>query len=76
MAIEVALWLRELELEQYAPGFADNHIDGHVLLELTAEANQRLRCGSGLFLIVDGLSVLSSIEDRYFRLHTNERLVL
>src|SRR5690349_10808129 len=37
MAIDVALWLRALGLEQYAPGFADNDVDAAVLPELTAE---------------------------------------
>ena len=37
MAIDVALWLRGLGLEQYAPGFADNDVDAAVLPELTAE---------------------------------------
>jgi class 3 adenylate cyclase len=37
MVIDVALWLRRLGLEQYAPGFADNDIDAAVLPELTAE---------------------------------------
>ena len=37
MVIDVALWLRRLGLEQYAPGFADNDIDAGVLPELTAE---------------------------------------
>ena len=37
MSIGVADWLRELGLEQYAPAFAANDIDGEVLPELTAE---------------------------------------
>src|SRR5215471_7650320 len=37
MAIDVALWLRGLGLEQYASGFADNDVDAAVLPELTAE---------------------------------------
>ena len=37
MAIDVALWLRALGLERYAPGFADNDVDAAVLPELTAE---------------------------------------
>src|SRR5215469_4527971 len=37
MAIDVALWLRDLGLEQYGPDFANNDIDGAVLPELTAE---------------------------------------
>lgn len=37
MAVEVAQWLRGIGLEQYAPAFADNDIDGSLLPELTAE---------------------------------------
>src|SRR5271168_19159 len=34
--MDVAAWLRGLGLEQYAPGFHDNDVDGEVLSELTA----------------------------------------
>ena len=37
MAIDIAQWLRGIGLEQYAPAFADNDIDGALLPELTAE---------------------------------------
>src|SRR5712671_1983048 len=37
MSIDVADWLRGLGLEQYAPAFAANDIDGEVLPELTAD---------------------------------------
>src|SRR5215471_10022334 len=37
MSIDVADWLRRLGLEQYAPAFAANDIDGEVLPELTAD---------------------------------------
>ncbi|MBV9827445.1 MAG: AAA family ATPase [Alphaproteobacteria bacterium] len=37
MAINVAEWLLGLGLEQYTALFADNHIDGEVLAELTAQ---------------------------------------
>jgi len=37
MAIDVAQWLRSLGLEQYAPAFRDNDIDGEVLPKLTAD---------------------------------------
>ena len=37
MSIDVADWLRRLGLEQYAPAFADNDIDGEILPELTAD---------------------------------------
>jgi class 3 adenylate cyclase len=35
--MDVAAWLRGLGLEQYAPAFRDNAVDGEVLLELTAD---------------------------------------
>jgi class 3 adenylate cyclase len=35
--MDVAAWLRGLGLEQYAPAFDDNAIDGEVLRELTAD---------------------------------------
>src|SRR3984893_6835554 len=35
--MDVAAWLRGLGLEQYAPAFCDNDVDGEVLLELTAD---------------------------------------
>src|SRR5262249_19878712 len=35
--MDVAAWLRALGLEQYAPSFRDNDIDGEVLPELTAD---------------------------------------
>src|SRR5438034_7872774 len=35
--MDVAAWLRELGLEQYAPAFHDNAVDGEVLRELTAD---------------------------------------
>jgi class 3 adenylate cyclase len=37
MAIDVADWLSRLGLEQYAPAFAANDIDGEILRELTAD---------------------------------------
>jgi SAM domain (Sterile alpha motif) len=37
MSIDVAEWLRGLGLEQYAPAFTENDIDGAVLPELTTE---------------------------------------
>jgi class 3 adenylate cyclase len=37
MAIDVAQWLRDLGLEQYAAAFSGNDIDGEILAELTAE---------------------------------------
>jgi class 3 adenylate cyclase len=35
--MDVAAWLRRLGLEQYAPAFRDNDVDGEVLSELTAD---------------------------------------
>ena len=35
--MDVVAWLRGLGLEQYAPAFRDNDVDGEVLPELTAE---------------------------------------
>src|SRR5882757_8902764 len=35
--MDVASWLRGLGLEQYAPAFRDNDVDGEVLPELTAD---------------------------------------
>jgi class 3 adenylate cyclase len=37
MSIDVADWLRGLGLEQYAPAFSENDIDGDVLPELTTD---------------------------------------
>jgi len=36
-SMDVAVWLRGLGLEQYAPAFRDNDIDGQILSRLTAE---------------------------------------
>ena len=35
--MDIAAWLRGLGLEQYAPAFHDNAVDGEVLRELTAD---------------------------------------
>ena len=35
--MDVGAWLRGLGLEQYAPAFRDNDVDGEVLPELTAD---------------------------------------
>jgi SAM domain (Sterile alpha motif) len=34
--MDVAAWLRGLGLEEYAPAFRDNDVDGEVLPQLTA----------------------------------------
>ncbi len=35
--MDITAWLRGLALEQYAPAFHDNDVDGEVLSELTAD---------------------------------------
>ena len=35
--MDVAAWLRGLGLEQYAPAFRDNDVDGEVLPQLTSD---------------------------------------
>ena len=37
LVISVTDWLKELGLDQYAPAFRDNDIDGDILPELTAD---------------------------------------
>jgi hypothetical protein len=44
--MDVAEWRRRLGLEQYAPGFRDNDIDGEVLRRLTAEDLRELGIAS------------------------------
>jgi hypothetical protein len=44
--MDVAEWRRSLGLEQYAPGFRDNDIDGEVLRRLTAEDLRELGIAS------------------------------
>ena len=44
--MKVAEWLRGLGLEQYAPAFRDNHVDGEVLRRLTAEDLRELGVAS------------------------------
>src|SRR5207237_8203408 len=44
--MNVAEWLRGLELEQYEPAFRDNDIDGEVLKRLTAEDLRELGVAS------------------------------
>ena len=44
--MNVAEWLRGLRLEQYAPAFRDNHVDGEVLRRLTAEDLRELGVAS------------------------------
>src|SRR6201989_3019594 len=44
--MNVAEWLRGLGLEQYAPAFRDNHVDGEVLRRLTADDLRELGVAS------------------------------
>ena len=44
--MDVAEWLRGLGLDQYAPAFRDNDIDGEVLRRLTAEDLRELGVAS------------------------------
>ncbi len=44
--MDVAEWLRGLGLDQYAPAFRDNEIDGEVLRRLTAEDLRELGVAS------------------------------
>ena len=44
--MDVAEWLRRLGLEQYAPGFRDNDVDGEVLRRLTGEDLRELGVAS------------------------------
>src|SRR5712692_7383124 len=44
--MDLAEWLRALGLEQYAPAFRANDIDGEVLLRLTAEDLRELGIAS------------------------------
>ncbi len=77
-------WLRRLGLEQYAPAFRDNDVDGEVLAELTAED----LIGLGIDLVGHRRKLLAAIaalgaepkhrispigseRDIYFRLPSN-----
>jgi len=44
--VDIAVWLRGLGLEQYAPAFRDNDIDGEVLCRLTGEDLRELGVSS------------------------------
>jgi class 3 adenylate cyclase len=55
--MDVAAWLRGLGLEQYAPAFRDNAIDGEVLRELTADDLKDL----GVTLVGHRRKLLSAI---------------
>jgi hypothetical protein len=55
--MDVAEWLRHLELEQYAPAFRENKIDGRVLPNLTVEDLKDL----GVNLVGDRRRLLEAI---------------
>ena len=44
--MDIAAWLRGLELEQYGSAFRDNDVDGEVLRRLTAEDLRELGVAS------------------------------
>ena len=60
--MDVAEWLRGLGLEQYAPAFRDNDIDGEVLRRLTAEDLRELGVASigHRRRLLDAISALSA----------------
>ena len=55
--MDIVAWLRGLRLEQYAPAFRDNEVDGDVLPDLTAED----LIGLGVTLIGHRRKLLSAI---------------
>ena len=62
--MDVAEWLRELGLEQYAPAFRDNDIDGEVLSRLTSEDLRELGVSSigHRRRLLDAISALSTVS--------------
>jgi class 3 adenylate cyclase len=61
--MDVANWLRGLGLEQYAPAFRDNDIDGEVLRRLTAEGEAERRQLTVMFCDLVGSTPLSARYD-------------
>jgi class 3 adenylate cyclase len=61
--MDVAEWLRGLGLEQYAPAFRDNDIDGEVLRQLTSEDLRELGVGSigHRRRLLDAISTLDAV---------------
>ncbi len=61
--MDVAEWLRGLGLEQYAPGFRDNDIDGEVLRRLTGEDLRELgvRSIGHRRRLLDAISALGAV---------------
>jgi SAM domain (Sterile alpha motif) len=64
--MDVSEWLRGLGLEQYAPAFRDNDIDGEVLRRLTAEDLRELGVASigHRRRLVDAIAALSDAQPR------------
>src|SRR5437868_1811499 len=71
--MDVAAWLRALGLEQYAPAFRDNDIDGEVLPELTPDdlisigvtsVGHRRRLLAAITALRDGPTRVSNSEMR------------
>jgi len=56
--VDVAAWLRSLDLERYAQVFQENAVDGEVLLELTAEDLREL----GVVAVGHRRKLLSAIQ--------------
>src|SRR6516164_2395366 len=63
--MNVAEWLRGLGLEQYAPAFRDNHVDGEVLRRLTAEDLRELGVASigHRRRLLDAIAALNTPEE-------------
>ena len=62
--MDVAEWLRRLGLEQYAPGFRDNDVDGEVLRRLTGEDLRELGVASvgHRRRLIDAIAALSDTQ--------------
>src|SRR5215472_9061532 len=56
-AMDIAAWLRSLELEQYEPAFRDNGIDAAILPKLTAEDLKEI----GIVRVGDRRKVLEAL---------------
>src|SRR6516165_9460493 len=55
--MDVAVWLRGLGLEQFAPAFRANEIDGRILPELTALKNLGVTLVGHRRLLLDAIAV-------------------
>ena len=58
--MDVAVWLRGLGLEQYAPAFRANEIDGRILPELTALKNLGVTLVGHRRLLLDAIAALGA----------------